>query len=149
MSTELLCALVIASFAVAISGIFVGVHLVRTAFKKKIDDKVNAKYLIIGWSLIGTLSLALTVATIYLISLVQSIVMVVATIFSPVLFLIAFVLTLSLGGTSLREGIKSKSRGKIIGGAISLTICTAVVITAIVLFIMLLYALSHIHIGAM
>lgn len=149
MSTEMICALIIASFAIAISGIFVGVHLVRTAFKKKQDDKVNTKYLIIGWSLIGTLSLALTVATIYLIAIFQSVVVVVAAIFSPILFLIAIVITLTLGGSSLSEGVKSKSKGKIIGGAISLGISATVVITAIVLFIMLLYALSHIQIGAM
>ena len=154
MGPEVLIPLVCIIFALSIAGIAIGGHLVKTSYRQRKDNTPNTKKIIVGWILVAVCSLVLTVLTIYAIASSGGGILTVLILFSPLILIALFVFTLTFGISSLAASkTQSKEEGggqrAKVNGIISLIGTLIVVVVVIALFAILLYQLSHMHIGAM
>ena len=159
MGFEIIFPLICVVFGLTIAGLAIGSHFLKEGYRRKIFDKKRVNYITTGWILTGITSFLLTAAIVYLFAKYGYSVLVFIAIFSPILVIIIFVVSLSAGIGSLSDGYseikkqkdnpEANSKKKIVTGWISLAITTIVVIAMIVLFIVLLNNLSHVSIGAM
>ena len=160
MNYEIIVALICIGYGLTIAGLLVGCTLLKDAYRKRTKEgKFNLKLLITGWSLVSTLSLFLTITVIFLMVNYGYTVLGVITIFSPFLFLIILIVSISAGGSLIAEGrseskkgdetVKQAGKKKVTGGSILLAVALTLIVVAIILFVTLLGFLSTLHIGAM
>lgn len=159
MGFDVLIPLTCISFGLIIAGLAIGTFFLKQGYRRQNYDRVRVNYLTVGWILTGITSLILTISIVYLLVNYGYSIAGFLVLFSPILLIVIFIVSLSIGISSLTEGYsfskKHKGNPKINGkkeitaGWIALGITIAVSITAIVLFILLLNYLSNVSIGAM
>lgn len=159
MGFEIIIPLVCLFFALMIAGLAIGSHFLKQGYRRKEHDQKRVNSIRVGWILTGITSLLLTAAIIYFIIRDGYSISLVLIIFSPLLALVIFVISLSIGASSLMEGYsdlkkktetnKGNGKRKLVMGWISLGITIVVIIAVIISFILVLNYFSNIEIGAM
>ena len=116
---------------VVISMLVTGIILVKEGNKVREGSTRNVAFICAGWIILGILSLALTIGTVYLFS-ISSFMTIILVFSMPVIILISLIVTLSYGISCLVDGYSKNKEGhcntsKIRTGWICLGINTTII----------------------
>ena len=113
-----------------------GIIFVRDGNKKDSNGKrSNIAFFVIGWVILGIVSLGATFATVYVIWEYASFILVILLFFSPLILLGGLVFTLAFGITNLIKGHATKKVSTTISGYVCLAVFITIIISIIILII--------------
>ena len=132
MTSTLLFVLIV---SIAIAALAIGIVFVREGNRKDDNGKRNVAFLVIGWILLGLVSIGATFATIYVIWQYMSAMLIFLLFLSPLAILGGLIFSLAFGISSLVKGYSEKKKQSIIGGYICIGVFVTIVISILILII--------------